>query len=216
VDGVVMRTFGHSIIEELAASADIPVINALTDLEHPCQALACFLTLREHLGDLSGKRMVFVGDGNNVAHSLMLCAPLAGMDFTMCCPGDFCPDPAIVESARSFSSGLGTDYRIDHDPYSAVRGADVIYTDVWASMGQEGETARRAELFDGFQVNGDLMEAAGPHCLVTHCLPAHRGEEITSDVLDSDLSVAFDEAENRLHAQKAVLYTLLGASCGGG
>ena len=209
IDGIVMRTFGHEIITELAESSTIPVINALTDLEHPCQALACFLTLKEHLGELKGKKIVFAGDGNNVAHSLMLLAPLAGMDFIMCCPDGYEPDSTIEKTAVSLASELGTAYRIEHDPTTAVKGADLVYTDVWASMGQEDEAKERAEHFSSFQVNHELLTTAGSGCLVSHCLPAHRGEEITSDVLDSDRSVAFDEAENRLHVQKAVLYTLM-------
>ena len=209
VDGIIMRTFGHDAIMELAQTATIPVVNALTDLEHPCQALACFQTLTEHLGDVTGKKMVFVGDGNNVAHSLMLLAPMAGMDFVLCCPEGYEPSGDVEREAKRLASKKGTSYRIDHEPRSAVEAADVIYTDVWASMGQEEEAEKRASHFDGFQVNSNLMAAAGPGCLVTHCLPAHRGEEITSEVLDSDRSIAFDEAENRLHIQKAVLYTLV-------
>ncbi|MCE5251723.1 ornithine carbamoyltransferase [bacterium] len=212
VDGVIMRTFGHDIVSELAEASTIPVINALTDLEHPCQALACFMTLKEHLGDLCGKKLVFVGDGNNVAHSLMLLAPLAGMDFTMCCPGGYEPLKEIETRAMRSAGEMGTTCTTDHDPFAAVKGADLIYTDVWASMGQEDESEKRARDFKNFQVNGKLVSAAGEKCLVSHCLPAHREEEITSEVLDSDVSIAFDEAENRLHIQKAILYTLLGAS----
>jgi len=207
VNGIVMRTFGHDIIEELARNATVPVINALTDLEHPCQALACLLTLRERWGSTRGKRMVFVGDGNNVAHSLMLLAPMGGMDFVMCCPPGFEPDANIERSARD----AGASYMRERDPSSAVRGADVVYTDVWASMGQEDEAEERARAFAGYQVNAALMAKAGPNCLVSHCLPAHRGDEITSEVLDSPQSIAFDEAENRLHIQKAVLYHLIRA-----
>jgi len=209
VDGIVMRTFGHDVIEELAEAATIPVVNALTDLEHPCQALACFLTLKEHLGELAGKKIVFVGDGNNVAHSLMLLAPLAGMDFTMCCPVGYVPDKDIETSATSMASEMSSEYRLEHDPAKAVRNADVIYTDVWASMGQEGEAESRLPEFKEYQVNSELVAAAGSTCIVSHCLPAHRGVEITSDVLDSERSIVFDEAENRLHIQKAILYSLL-------
>lgn len=210
VDAIIMRTFGHDIIEELAENATIPVINALTDYEHPCQALACMMTLREHMGDTAGKTIVFVGDGNNVAHSLMLAAPLAGMNFVMCCPEDYEPDPGVVETAEASANKAGTTYRLEHDPKKAVAGAHVIYTDVWASMGQEDEAAHRTSVFMPYQVNSELLSHAAPGCLVTHCLPAHRGEEITSEVLDSPASIAFDEAENRLHAQKGVLYLLLG------
>ncbi len=206
VDGIVMRTFGHDIIEDLARNATIPVINALTDLEHPCQALACLLTLREHWGETRGKRMVFIGDGNNVAHSLMLLAPHAGMDFVMCCPPGYEPDAAVECDAEALAKSSGVSYERIADPERAIRNADLIYTDVWASMGQEEETEKRAKIFAPYRVDAALMAKAGPACLVSHCLPAHRGAEITSDVLDSPLSIAFDEAENRLHAQKAVLY----------
>jgi len=210
IDGIIMRTFGHDIIEELAENATVPVINALTDLEHPCQALACMLTLVEHLSDLKGKHMVFAGDGNNVAHSLMLLAPLTGMDFTMCCPPGYEPDETITAHALKSAEEQGTIYRVIHELSSAVKDADLIYTDVWASMGQEEEKNYRAHVFRDFQVNSELMALAGKDCLVSHCLPAHRGEEITSEVLDGPRSIAFDEAENRLHIQKAILYILLG------
>lgn len=210
VDGIVMRTFGHDTIEELARNAAVPVINALTDLTHPCQALACMLTMKEHLGDIDGRSIVFVGDGNNVAHSLMLLAPLAGMNFTMCCPRGYEPDDSIAAAASQSAVECGTTYRLDHEPVNAVKDADLIYSDVWASMGQEDEVGERAADFGDFQVNSELMSHAGNHCLVSHCLPAHRGEEITSEVLDSSQSIAFDEAENRLHIQKAILYLLLG------
>ncbi|MCD6308828.1 MAG: ornithine carbamoyltransferase [Candidatus Latescibacteria bacterium] len=210
VDGIVMRTFGHGTIEELAANAAVPVVNALTDLSHPCQALACILTLREHVGDVTGKTLVFVGDGNNVAHSLMLLCPLAGMDFVMCCPEGYEPDESIVELTLDSADRYGTSYRLTHDYADAVERADLVYTDVWASMGQEEEADSRTEIFRPFQVNASLMERAPDACLVSHCLPAHRGEEISSDVLDGPRSIAFDEAENRLHVQKAVLYELLG------
>ena len=210
VDGIVMRTFGHDIIEELAEFSTVPVINALTDLEHPCQALACLQTLTEHFGDVRGRTMVFVGDGNNVAHSLMLLAPMAGMNFTMCCPAGYEPDAAISADAARLAKQSGTVYRMVTDPADAVSNADLIYSDVWASMGQEAETEKRAAVFAPYQVNAALMTAAPAHALVSHCLPAHRGEEITSEVLDSDRSIAIDEAENRLHAQKAVIYHLLG------
>jgi ornithine carbamoyltransferase len=211
VDVIIMRTFGHDIIEKLADNASIPVINALTDLEHPCQALACMLTLKEHLGDIRGKKIVFVGDGNNVAHSLMLLAPLAGMDFTMCCPEGYEPDDEIAQDASEKANEMNTTYSLEHNPGQAVKGADLIYTDVWVSMGQEDEAAVKTQKFDNFAINSKLVAAAGENCLVSHCLPAHRGEEITSEILDGPRSIAFDEAENRLHVQKAVLYKLLKA-----
>jgi ornithine carbamoyltransferase len=210
VDAIIVRTFGHEIVEELAKYATIPVINALTDHEHPCQALACLMTLREKWDVTSGKTMVFVGDGNNVAHSLMLLAPLAGMHFVICCPKGYEPSPSVAAEAAGLAARSGVTCRLDHNIQTAVPGADIIYTDVWASMGQEDEAAAREKLFRPYQVNASLMTLAGPHCLVSHCLPAHRGEEITSDVLDSPASIAIDEAENRLHVQKGVLYRLLG------
>lgn len=211
VNMIIMRTFGHEIIQELAENASIPVINALTDLEHPCQALACMLTLKEHLNDIRRKKVVFVGDGNNVAHSLMLLAPLAGMNFTMCCPVGYGPDDEIAAFASEKAEEMNTGYNLENDPVQAVKGADLIYSDVWASMGQENEANLRAHKFRKFQVNRELLAAAGKDCLVSHCLPAHRGKEITSEVLDGPQSIAFDEAENRLHVQKAILYKLLGA-----
>ncbi len=210
VDIIIMRTFGHKIIKELAENASVPVINALTDLEHPCQALACMLTLKEHLGDIRTKKVVFVGDGNNVAHSLMLLAPLAGMNFTMCCPIGYEPDDEIVAFASKKADEMNTEYSLENEPLQAVKGADLIYTDVWASMGRENEKSIRSKKFQNFQVNSELLNAAVKNCLVSHCLPAHRGEEITSEVLDGPQSIAFDEAENRLHVQKAILYKLLG------
>lgn len=209
VDAIIMRTFGHEIIKELAEYASIPVVNALTDLEHPCQALAHMLTLKETMHTLEGKRLVFIGDGNNVAHSLMLLAPLAGMDFTMCCPEGYEPDGNIESAAQQSAASCGTAYGLERDPVRAADGADVIYTDVWASMGQEDETEERSKIFSSYQVNAHLVSLAKPDCLVSHCLPAHRGEEITSEVLDGSRSIALDEAENRLHVQKAVLYKLM-------
>ena len=209
VDVIIVRTFGHEIIAELAEYASIPVVNALTDLEHPCQALAHMLTLKETIGDIDGKRFVFIGDGNNVAHSLMLLAPLAGMDFTMCCPEGYEPDEKIADETKKSAAKYNTSYKLEYDPVRAVTDADVVYTDVWASMGQEDETEERAKIFNPYQVNADLMSLAKPDCLVSHCLPAHRGEEITADVLDGPNCVALDEAENRLHVQKAVLYKLM-------
>ena len=211
VDVIIMRTFGHDIIEKLAENASIPVINALTDLEHPCQALACMLTLKEHLGDIRGKKIVFVGDGNNVAHSLMLLAPLAGMNFTMCCPEGYEPDDEIAAIASEKAIEVNTAYSLEHDPVQAVKNADLIYTDVWVSMGQEDEASIKTQKFKKFSVNSKLVAAAGKDCLISHCLPAHRGEEITSEILDGPRSIAFDEAENRLHVQKAILYKLLQA-----
>ena len=210
VDGIMARTFSHRTVVELAETATIPVINALTDREHPCQALACGLTLLERKSDLEGLKMVFVGDGNNVAHSLMLMAPKVGMDFVLACPKGYESDEDISADARQLASEHGTTFEITHDPHQAVPRADVIYTDVWASMGQEDEREVRAQVFQPYQVNQKLLEEAKEGCLVTHCLPAHRGEEITDEVLDGPQSVAFDEAENRLHIQKAIMMRLMG------
>jgi len=186
------------------------VINALTDIEHPCQALACMLTFKEYRRDIKGRTVVFVGDGNNVAHSLMLLAPLLGMNFTMCCPEGYEPDGKIAAEAELRASERGTTYRLVHDPVNAVKDADLVYTDVWASMGQENEAGIRSRAFKDFQLNSELLTHASENCLVSHCLPAHRGYEITDEILDGPLSIAFDEAENRLHIQKAILYILLG------
>lgn len=209
-DGIMARTFSHRTVVELAKTATVPVINALTDREHPCQALACGLTLLEHRSDLKGLRMLFVGDGNNVAHSLMLMAPKVGMDFVIACPKGYEPDAEIGAQAQRLASEHGTTFEITHDPHQGVRRADVIYTDVWASMGQEEEREVRSKVFHPYQVNRELLEEAKEDCLVTHCLPAHRGEEITDEVLDGPQSVAFDEAENRLHVQKAIMIRLMG------
>jgi len=216
VDGIMARTFAHQTVLELAQNATVPVINGLTDEEHPCQALACGLTLierqpgtsvEEKSAHLKGQRLVFMGDGNNVAHSLMLMGPKLGMDFVIACPEGYAPKPHIAEAARELAGEHQTSFEILADPHRAVRGADVIYTDVWASMGQEAEQEARTRLFRPYQVNSTLVGEAAPDCLVTHCLPAHRGEEITDDVLDGPHSIALDEAENRLHIQKAILIT---------
>ncbi len=210
VDGIMARTFSHQTVVELAQYATVPVINALTDRVHPCQALAFGLTMLEHRSNLKGLRVVFVGDGNNVAHSLMLMAPKVGMDFVLACPKGYESDEVINAEARRLASEYGTTSEITDDPRQAVQQADVIYADVWASMGQEEEQAIRAEVFRPYQINRKLLEEAKKVCLVTHCLPAHRGEEITGEVLDGPQSIAFDEAENRLHIQKAILLRLMG------
>ncbi len=203
------RVFAHSTLQGLAEWSHVPVINALCDREHPCQALADFQTLREHKGDLAGKRLVFVGDGNNVAHSLLLLSALTGVHATVACPPGYEPDPAVVEQARVLATATGAAIQVTTDPQEAVEGADAVYTDVWASMGQESEAAVRAAAFRPYQVNVDLLRRA-PNAIVMHCLPAHRGDEITDDVMDGPQSVVFDQAENRLHAQKAVIASLIG------
>lgn len=210
-DGIMIRTFGHDICTGLAEAASIPVINGLTDLEHPCQALADILTIREHKRKLKGIKLAFIGDGNNVANSLMQAGAKTGMHVWVATPSGYEPNPEMVEMARedSTASKLGAKIRVTNDPFEAARDADVIYTDVWASMGRETEAEARKKIFWPYQVNGALMSHAKPDAAFMHCLPAHRGEEVTDEVIDSPQSIVFDEAENRLHAQKAVLLTLM-------
>lgn len=207
---IMARVFAHQTLVELAEHASVPVINALSDLEHPCQALADFQTLIEHQGDARGKHLVFVGDGNNVANSLMLLSAKMGTHFTIACPNGYEPNEHITQRAREVALQTGAQITVTHEPKEAVRTADAIYTDVWASMGQEHEAEQRKRVFAPFQVNADLLQSAKPDTIVMHCLPAHRGEEITDDVIDGPQSVVFDQAENRLHAQKAVLAALIG------
>jgi len=210
VDGIVARTFRHQMVVELAEHASVPVINGLTDLLHPCQILAALLTIHEKRGDLTGCRVAFIGDGNNVANSWCTGAAKTGVHLTIACPRGYEPDPSILHQAREDAKGTGARIQIVHDPTAAARGADVLYTDVWSSMGQEEERAKRLKAFQPFQVNRALVELARPDVLVMHCLPAHRGEEITDEVIEGPHSVVFEEAENRLHAQRALLVTLLG------
>jgi ornithine carbamoyltransferase len=215
VQGIVLRTFKHSTVTEMAAHANIPVINALTDREHPCQALADYFTLQEKFGDLKKVKLAFVGDGNNVAHSLMLTAANLGGHFALATPKGYEPAKDIVLAASKIAARTGATIDIGNDPQEAVSGADAIYTDVWASMGQESEAGKREALFRPFQVNSALMSLAAPHAVFMHCLPAHRGHEVTDEVLDSPQSVVYDEAENRLHVQNAILVLLAGTSKGG-
>jgi len=210
VDGIMIRTFGHQIAVDLAASCRIPVINALTDLSHPCQALADFQTLRERKGALSGLKLAYVGDGNNVCHSLMLAAARGGTKMAVATPAGYEPKPEMIRAAREDGKDTGFSLTLTTLAAEAVSGADAVYTDVWASMGQEAEKAERAKIFAPYQVNAKLMAKAKPDALFMHCLPAHRGEEVTDEVIDSPNSVVYDEAENRLHAQKAVLIALMG------
>lgn len=207
---IMARVFAHQTLVDLAQNAQVPVINALSDLEHPCQALADFQTLTEHKGEAKGKHLVFVGDGNNVAHSLMLLAAKLGAHFTIACPEGYEPNERILSLAREIAAATGALITVMRDPKEAVRTADAIYTDVWASMGQEHEAEQRTQVFLPYQVNAQLLKAARPGAIVMHCLPAHRGEEITDEVIDGAQSVVFDQAENRLHAQKAVLASLIG------
>ncbi len=208
-DALAIRTFAQQEIADYAHWATVPVINALTDLEHPCQALADFLTMQEAHGDLAGQTLAYIGDGNNVAHSLMLCGALLGVNVRIGCPEGFEPLFGVLDQARSLAQH-GAVIEVTSDPSKAVAGAQAVYTDVWASMGQEAEQLEREKAFAGFCVDQDLMDLAGPSAIVLHCLPAHRGEEISADVMDSPASRIFDQAENRLHAQQALLAALLG------
>lgn len=208
---IVARTYLHSDVIQLAKWADASIINGLSDHEHPCQALADFLTIQEHHTAERAPTLAWIGDGNNVAHSLMLGAPRAGVQLRIATPPGFEPDRTVVRDAMEFAQSVGTELSIGTDPAVAAKGADFIATDAWFSMGQEDERDARRDIFQPFQVNADLLSIAGPSVKVMHCLPAHRGDEITDDVLDSDASIVFDQAENRLHAQKALLYLLLGA-----
>ena len=210
VDAIMARVFAHADVLELARYASVPVINGLSDYSHPCQGLTDLLTIYEKRGALRGVRLVFLGDGNNVAHSLMFGGALAGMHVTIACPPGYEPAREVVEKSTAIARQTDATIRVLHDPREAVAGADVLYTDVWASMGQEAERAERARIFPPFQLNAERVAAASPHVLIMHDLPAHRGEEITDEVMDGPHSVVFDQAENRLHAQKAVLVELLG------
>ncbi|MBN6887561.1 ornithine carbamoyltransferase [Cytobacillus horneckiae] len=209
VDAIMIRTFSHDIIEELAEHATIPVINGLTDLYHPCQALADLLTIKEIKGTIEGIKCVYVGDGNNVAHSLMIAAAKVGMDMTIACPKGYEPDESVVKIAKGFAAESGAAIVVEHDVNKAVKGADVIYTDVWTSMGQEEENEWRLQAFKDYQVNAALVQQAKDDYLFLHCLPAHRGEEVSAEVIDGDHSAVFQQAGNRLHAQKALLSELL-------
>ena len=206
VDGIMIRAIKHSDVEELAEHSDVPVISGLTDLEHPCQALADMLTIKEHLGDWKGKKICFVGDGNNVSNSLLLIAPLLGMDMSLACPKGYEPDENIVKTAQEYAEENDTQITITEDIGIALENVDVVYTDVWVSMGDEAEAKQREIDFAPFQVNSDLMSLANDEAIFMHCLPAIRGQEVTAEVIDGPQSVVFDEAENRMHAQKAVLY----------
>ncbi len=209
VDGIMARVFDHRDVEQLARFSEVPVINGLSDRFHPCQALADMLTLHEKLGDLAGKKLAYVGDGNNVLHSLLLSAPRIGMNVAVATPRRYGPDGDVVRLASELAADSGGRITLQSDPQQAVRGADVIYTDTWASMGQEDERGDRMAVFPPYQVNEKLMELAKPDVMVMHCLPAHRGEEITDAVIDGRHSIVYDQAENRLHAQKAILVILL-------
>lgn len=206
IDAIMVRTFAHAELEELAAAADVPVINGLTDTHHPCQALADLLTVREEFGGVEGVKIGYVGDGNNVAHSLAIACALLGAELTIAHPEGHAPDAEIL----GLAGRLGVAPTITQDPKEAASGAHAVYTDVWASMGQEAEAEERREKFAPYQVDEDLMALAADDAIFLHCLPAHRGEEVTAEVIDGPKSRVFDQAENRLHAQKALLYLLLG------
>jgi len=209
VDGILIRTYSHQEVLDLAKYADVPVINGLTDDFHPTQALADLLTIWEHKGTIAGLKLAYIGDGNNVAHSLLLAGAIMGMEVTMACPEGYEPNAAVVAKAKALAENE-QQIRIVREPTEAVKGAQVLYTDVWASMGQEKEAEERRRIFATYQINQELLSLAEPEAIVLHCLPAHRGEEITTEVIEGPQSVVFDEAENRMHAHKAILAALLG------
>jgi len=209
VSAIVARTYAQETLTGLAAAADVPVVNALSDDEHPCQALADLLTVREKKGQIADVRIAFIGDGNNVAASLAIAAGLAGAEFVIASPPDYALKPEIVDTAREWARRTGGAFETVVRPEDAARGADVVYTDVWTSMGQESERRRRMEAFQGYQVDAELMSLARPDAIFMHDLPAHRGEEITHDVIEGPQSVVFQQAENRLHAQKALLAAIM-------
>ena len=211
---LVVRTFAQQRLEELAAAGSIPVINALSDASHPCQVLADMQTVRAHLGGLSGVRLAFVGDGNNVAHSLLAVGALAGLHTAIVTPAGHEADAQVIADARATAAASGGSVTITTDPAIGLKDAQAVYTDVWASMGQENQQAERLARFRPYQVNVELLDLAAPDAIVLHCLPAHRGDEITDDVIDGPRSVVWDQAENRLHAQKALLELLLGSRSG--
>lgn len=210
LDGIMVRTFAHEEVEELARYATIPVINGLTDVHHPCQILADLLTIQEKFGRCEGVKLTWVGDGNNVANSWLQGASKMGMHLSLACPKGYWPPAELIRKTQEEAAANGGSVELHEDPFQAVKGADVIYTDVWVSMGQEAERRWRLEVFQPYQVNQALLDAAKPTTLVMHCLPAHRGEEITAEVIDGPQSIVFEHAENRLHTQKAVLHFLLG------
>jgi ornithine carbamoyltransferase len=209
VDGIVARVFKQGTVEGLAEWSSVPVINALSDLYHPCQALGDAQTLREHFGELKGRKVAFIGDGNNVAHSLMLTSLRLGADFAIGCPEGYTPDPDIVAQAEGLAAVSGASLLITHDTAHALAGAHAVYTDVWASMGQEQELFKRKKSFHAFQVGDELFAQARPDAIFMHCLPAKRGEEVTDSIMEHRRSAIFDQAENRLHAQKALLLMML-------
>ncbi|MGA7617281.1 MAG: ornithine carbamoyltransferase [Thermoanaerobaculia bacterium] len=209
IDAIMARTFAHKTVTDLAEYASVPVINGLTDLLHPCQGLTDYFTATEKLGSLKGRKIAWVGDGNNMAHSLMFGASKVGMDIAIATPKGYEPDPAVVATAQADADSAGTKVTLTNSVDEAVSDADIVETDVWASMGQEGEAEKRRRDFEGWQVDAKAMARAKKSAIFMHCLPAHRGEEVAAEVVDGPQSVIFDEAENRLHVQKAVLYLLM-------
>jgi ornithine carbamoyltransferase len=210
VQGIMIRTFGHDIVESMAKHASVPIINGLTDFSHPCQAMADYLTILELKGRLRGVKVAYVGDGNNVANSLLFAGARFGANVSVATPPGYEPQPQAIEWVRENAKSTGSICTVTEDPYEAVQGADVVYTDVWASMGQEAEADERKRIFKPYQVTPELMAAANGDAIFMHCLPAHRGEEVAAEVIDSPQSVVFQQAENRLHAQKAILLALMG------
>jgi ornithine carbamoyltransferase len=209
VDGIMARVFSHQTILDLIRYSRVPVINGLSDLTHPCQGLADLFTVYEKKGGLSGLKLAYIGDGNNVAHSLIYGCSKVGMDMTLACPRGYEPNPEVVSKAKEEAKRNGCKIKVTNDPKEAVRGADIVYTDVWASMGQENEHDKRVKIFKPYQVNVQLVKEAKGDYLFMHCLPAHRGEEVTDEVADSKNSVIFDQAENRMHTQKALLALIM-------
>ncbi|QHJ69707.1 ornithine carbamoyltransferase [Planococcus halotolerans] len=209
LDGIMIRTFDQATVEELADNSSVPVINGLTDDFHPCQVLADLLTIQEHFGTFKGKKLTYIGDGNNMSNSLMIGAAKVGMDITVACPPAYAPKPEMIELAKSIAVHTGSNIQVTANVVEAATGSDIIYTDVWASMGQEAEALERMKHFQGFQVNEQLVQHANSNYIFMHCLPAHREEEVSTEVLEGPNSVVFQEAENRLHAQKALLFALM-------
>ncbi|MFZ2492540.1 MAG: ornithine carbamoyltransferase [Thermoanaerobaculia bacterium] len=210
VDGIMARTFAHKTVTDLAEFADVPVINGLTDLSHPCQSMTDYFTAWEKFGgELKGRKMAYIGDGNNMAHSLMFGAPKFGMDIAVATPSGYAPDPAVVAQAKADAEAAGTKMLITTSIEEAVKGAHIVETDVWASMGQEGEAQKRQQDFAGWMIDQRIMSMAEKDAIFMHCLPAHRGEEVSAEVIDGPQSVIYDEAENRLHVQKAIMYVLM-------
>jgi len=205
VDGIMIRTFSHQEVLDLAKHATIPIINGLTDLLHPCQVMADLMTIQEYKGRLAGLKLAYIGDGNNMAHSLLFGGAKMGLNVVIASPQGYKPDSSVVALAQADAKENGGSIEVIDDPLEAVKGADVLYTDVWASMGQEEEAKVRMAAFEGYQINSDVLKRADQSAIVMHCLPAHRGEEITDEVIEGPQSVVFDEAENRLHAQKAIM-----------